>query len=192
MEERKYTIKEVAERNGLSAKTVQRIIKDYPELGVVMEPRKKTLLTYEQAAKVSGLLAKRSQSQFERDNDPENPQKVAEPETTNNTKNVAVLDSGTDFQLVLELQSQILALTERAAKAEGQVEQLQQQVIDLKDQRSRADERLDALQADLSSTRGLLQTAEENAARAEAEANSYKPSLFGFYRKSKPAITSGS
>lgn len=162
-----FTISEIAEKNGVSAKTVQNTIKENPQLGVVMKPRVKTILAYEQAAQISAIIgAKKSQFSAKKEIQGEIPSFSQNSGKQEKDEISQFPNSANESEQIAELMKQILSLTERAAKAEGQVEQLQQQVNDLKDQRSRADERIDALQADLSSTRGLLQTAEENAARA--------------------------
>lgn len=169
MEELYFTISEIAKRNGLSAKTVQRIIKEYPEIGVVMQPRKKTLLTYEQAAKVSGLLIKSRQSQKETEPIAELGKNLRQAETETTKENVAVSETETKNDEVAELYRQIAALTERAAKAEGRAEVLEEQVRDLQSQRSEWSDERARLQSDVASVRGLLESSEAKAARAEAQ-----------------------
>lgn len=179
-----FTIKEIAEKNGCSAKTIQNTIKSNPQLGIVMQPRKKTLLTYDQAAKISGLLDKK-RTQFS-GNSQENPEILSFSQNSENVEkaeNTQFEVSANENSEVAELRKQILQLIERAAKAEGEAEALKAQVEDLKGQRDKWDGERINLQGQLAGINRQLQTAEENAARAQAEADSYEKSVFGFYRK---------
>ena len=177
LEEQLYSVKEVAERNGLSAKTIQRVIRDNPEIGVVMKPRTKTLLTFTQAAQISSII-KSNRSQIA-----ENSDKVVRTEPNSKIEKSQVAETAADSAKIAELEAQILALTERAAKAEGRVEVLQSQVNDLKEQRDTAIEERKVLLSDLTGTRKLLEDSEAKAQRAEDEANRFTKSFFGFYRK---------
>lgn len=171
MGETRYTLREIAEMNSVSAKTVQRLIKDHPELGIVMKPRTKTLVDFNQAAQVSALLGLKKSQDSEMNGDVvENRDISQKTETVSEVDKVAVLESATNFELVEELRAQILQLTERAARAEGQVEVLESQVRDLQSQRVEWSEERSRLQSDVASVRGLLETSELKAARSAAQA----------------------
>lgn len=188
-----FTIKEIAEKNALSAKTVQNAIKANPQLGIVMRPKVKTVLTFEQAAQLSAVLSKKK-SQFSENSENESdiPRVSQETENFEEEKISQFSETANDSKLVEELYSKIIELTERAAKAEGAVEALEAQVRDLREQREKADEERRSLQGELVGAQKLLEDSEMKAERAQAdadsyraEANSYKPSLFGFYRKER-------
>lgn len=188
-----FTIKEIAEKNGLSAKTVQNAIKANPQLGIVMRPKVKTVLTFEQAAQLSAVLGKKK-SQFSENsaNESDIPRVSQETENFEEEKISQFSETANDSKLVEELYSKIIELTERAAKAEGAVEALETQVRDLREQREKADEERRSLQGELLGAQKLLEDSEMKAERAQAdadsyraEADSYKPSLFGFYRKER-------
>ena len=188
-----FTIKEIAEKNALSAKTVQNAIKANPQLGIVMRPKVKTVLTFEQAAQLSAVLGKKK-SQFSENsaNESDIPRVSQETENFEEGRISQFSETANDSKLVEELYSKIIELTERAAKAEGAVEALGAQVRDLREQREKADEERRSLQGELVGAQKLLEDSEMKAERAQAdadsyraEANSYKPSLFGFYRKER-------
>lgn len=188
-----FTIKEIAEKNGLSAKTVQNAIKANPQLGIVMRPKVKTVLTFEQAAQLSAVLGKKK-SQFSENsaNESDIPRVSQETENFEEGQISQFSETANDSKLVEELYSKIIELTERAAKAEGAVEALETQVRDLREQREKADEERRSLQGELLGAQKLLEDSEMKAERAQAdadsyraEADSYKPSLFGFYRKER-------
>lgn len=188
-----FTIKEIAEKNALSAKTVQNAIKANPQLGIVMRPKVKTVLTFEQAAQLSAVLGKKK-SQFSENsaNESDIPRVSQKTENFEEEKISQFSETANDSKLVEELYSKIIELTERAAKAEGAVEALEAQVRDLREQREKADEERRSLQGELVGAQKLLEDSEMKAERAQAdadsyraEANSYKPSLFGFYRKER-------
>jgi chromosome segregation ATPase len=183
MGKQQFTIKEVAEKHNLSAKTVQRAISEHPEFGVVMKPRTKTLLTYEQVAKISSVLDKKH---IDAKNDveiAENSQNMPDFETVSNSEISQFSEQNQILRQVEELQRQIVSLTERAAKAEGRVEGLENLISELKEQRNDAQEERKKIQAILDNTNKLLESSEAKAERAQAEAESFKPSIFGFYRK---------
>ena len=77
-----FTIKEIAEKNALSAKTVQNAIKANPQLGIVMRPKVKTVLTFEQAAQLSAVLGKKK-SQFSENSENESDIPRVSQETEN-------------------------------------------------------------------------------------------------------------
>lgn len=188
-----FTVRDVAEKNGLSAKTVQNAIKANPQLGIVMRPKVKTVLTFEQAAQLSAVLGKKK-SQFSENSENESdiPRVSQKTENFEEGRISQFSETANDSKLVEELYSKIIELTERAAKAEGAVEALETQVRDLREQREKADEERRSLQGELVGAQKLLEDSEMKAERAQAdadsyraEANSYKPSLFGFYRKER-------
>lgn len=181
-----FTIKEIAEKNALSAKTVQNAIKANPQLGIVMRPKVKTVLTFEQAAQLSAVLGKKK-SQFSENsaNESDIPRVSQETENFEEGQISQFSETANDSKPVEELYSKIIELTERAAKAEGEVARLEAQVRDLMEQRNKADEERRSLQGELAGTVKQLESSEAKAERAQAEADSYKPSLFGFYRKER-------
>lgn len=165
-----FTISEVAKKNGLSAKTIQNVIRENPQLGIVMKPRVKTILTYEQAAQISGLVSGKK-TQFS-----ENEQKTEDILSISQISENSEMVENSQFSITAkenseleELRKMVLELTERAAKAEGKAEMLQSQVDDLKSQRSEWSDERARLQSDVASVRGLLESSEAKAARAEAQ-----------------------
>lgn len=166
-----FTIAEVAKKNGLSAKTIQNVIRENPQLGIVMKPRVKTVLTYEQAAQISGLVSGKK-TQFS-ENEPKTEEIPSFSQNTGNNEtgeNSQFLETANEISELEELRKKVLELTERAAKAEGKAEMLQSQVDDLKSQRSEWSDERARLQSDVANIRGLLESSEAKAEKAYAQA----------------------
>lgn len=180
---------DIAKQLGVSPRSVQRVIASHPELGIVTVERKPTFLTAAQASQVAELVSREVAGNSGK------PALDARGAAANSQEVTGSEVGDTIFaQQVAELQAQLLAAMERAARAEGRCSALEEQIADLREQRAEASEERKALQGDLASTRKLLESAETNAQRAaterdaaRAEAASYKPSVFGFYRKAKVA-----
>ena len=185
------TIKDISDKTGWPKRKIQRFIAEHIELGIVMEERKKTVLTQLQATQLCALIAQECA-----DSDAEVPESVsnsatliestatrAQERADFSVKTALVAEQSFSLELLESLHEQINELTERAAKAEGRAEELERQVQDLKDQRQSVDDERKELQAKLSATTGLLESAEAKAERAQAEADSFEKSWFGLYRK---------
>ena len=188
-----FTIAEVAKKNGLSAKTIQNVIRENPQLGIVMKPRVKTILTYEQAAQISGLVSGKK-TQFS-ENEPKTDDIPSFSQNTGNSEaseNSQFLETANENSALEELRKRVLELTERAAKAEGKAEMLQSQVDDLKSQRSEWSDERARLQSDVANVRGLLESTEAKAARAAAQVDSLRAGVdavanAGFFARAKMA-----
>lgn len=197
------TIKEVAEKLGCSGKTIQRIIAEHPEMGVVMVARKPTLLDEKQVSQVADFFAKRSQGldkPAHQDTDSK-PAKVRHEATVSaNGSQVSI-----DLLQVLERMSQVSSpetitkreaeLMAKVAKLEAERDAAEQRIRDREEEIARLIAEHDKERIEFSETKGLLsglnddlklrlEDAETKAERAISEANSFKPSIFGFYRKS--------
>lgn len=188
-----FTIAEVAKKNGLSAKTIQNVIRENPQLGIVMKPRVKTILTYEQAAQISGLVSSKK-TQFS-ENEPKTENILRFSQNTGNNEideNSQFLETANENNELEELRKKVLELTERAAKAEGKAEMLQSQVDDLKSQRSEWSDERTRLQSDVANVRGLLESSEAKAAKAAAQVDSLRAGVdavanAGFFARAKMA-----
>lgn len=197
-----FTVKQVAEKLGCSGKTIQRIIAEHPEMGVVMVARKPTLLDEKQVSQVADFFSKRSQG-LDKSAPQETDSKSAKvrqtPPVSANGSQVSV-----DLLQVLGQMSQVQSsetvskseaeLMAKVAKLEAERDAAEQRIRDREEEIARLIAEHDKERMEFSETKGLLsglnddlkhrlEDAETKAERALSEANSYKPSLFGFYRK---------
>lgn len=182
-----YTIRQIAEGNGCSPRLVQKMIKQHPELGIVTEERKKTYLSQHQAAQLSALLAQKiaeksahlPQNAQKSENNAENSARADQESAETNPEN------GMITQEVAELRIQIATLRANLEAKDALIEAKDAEIGRLVDSQAKDREDIARMTAEFASTVKQLESAEAKAASAQAEAESYRPSLFGFYRKER-------
>lgn len=188
-----FTILEVAKKNGLSAKTIQNVIRENPQLGVVMKPRVKTILTYEQAAQISGLVSGKK-TQFS-ENEPKTesiPSFSQISENNEAVENSQFSTTAKESGEIAELRKQIMQLTVDLAVAKKENEMLKEQVQDFRSQRESWDSERRQLQSSIIDAAHSLESAEQKAARAAAQVDSLREGVdaiasAGFFARAKMA-----
>ena len=188
-----FTIAEVAKKNGLSAKTIQNVIKANPQLGVVMKERVKTYLTYEQAAQLSVLVADKRARFSEKDRETENiPNSAHNTEKNEDAEISQFSTSAKENSELAELRKQIMQLTVEVAVAQKENAMLHEQVRDFKSQRDSWDGERRQLQSSIIDAAHSLESAEQKAARAAAQVDSLREGVdaiasAGFFSRAKMA-----
>ena len=182
-----FTVRQIAEKNGCSARVVQKLIRQHPELGIVTEERKKTYLTQHQAAQISALLNQKSAEKGS-ESVVINPVSAYGAESTaNRNQKSADLSAETGFvsEEVAEMRVLVATLRAQIEAKEALISAKDAEISRLVDSQAKDRESLERVTSEFASTVKQLETAEAKAERAQAEADSYKPSLFGFYRKDR-------
>lgn len=163
------TVRELADVLGISKSTLMRFCKD--ELGLRPEPRKVLQLDAVATAACCsrfGDCVRGGSSSTSNDES-----------TASSLLQLDAVDSVVT-QEVARLMAQVARLEAERDAADARARQYRDEIDRLIAEHDK--ERVDnaAARAQLA---GALESAEQKAARAEAEASSYRPSLFGFYRK---------
>lgn len=178
------TVRELADVLGISKSTLMRFCKD--ELGLRPEPRKVLQLdavaTAACCSRFGDCVRGGSSSTS---NDESTASSLLQIDAVDSAVKLqhAAADDAVDSvvtQEVARLMAQVARLEAERDAADARARQYRDEIDRLIAEHDK--ERVDnaAARAQLA---GALESAEQKAARAEAEASSYRPSLFGFYRK---------
>lgn len=182
------TVRELADKLGVSPQTVRRYVKK--ELGVATREREVLQLDAAQAAAVADHFSRTrtGKTTAEAATTPAIPlQHVA-------TTSATVLQHvATDVAGVATVSKDVAELMAQVARLEAERDAADARARQYRDEIDRLIEEHDKERADNAAARaqlaGALESAEQKARRAEAEASSYRPSIFGFYRKEeKPRL----
>lgn len=168
------TVSQLAAELGVSSQTIRRFCKTELQL-VAPAERVPLQLDATQAAIVADHFSGRRPAKSQQAA-PNSVATVATDDATNS--NMVSQEVAELMQRVARLEAERDAADQRAAQYRAEIDRL----IEEHD-KERADNA--AARAQLA---GALESAEQKAARAEAEAGSYRPSLFGFYRKEKAPL----
>ena len=168
-----FSIKDVADACGVVPKTVQQRIKEHPELGIQMVERRKTWLTAKQASALAGMLSSQGKK----------PQNFAafssisgeNSETGEDSQEIAT-ENTQNFAAVAALNAEVAALKAQLAGKDEVIKAKDDEIIRLVAERKDERQALATVYEQLGQAQKLLEG-------AQAEARSYKPSLFGFWRK---------
>ena len=175
------TVRELADVLGISKSTLMRFCKD--ELGLRPEPRKVLQLDAVATAACCsrfGDCVRGGSSSTSGDESTASSLLQLDAVDSSVKLQHAAADDAVDSvvtQEVARLMAQVARLEAERDAADARARQYRDRLIAEHD-KERADNA--AARAQLA---GALESAEQKAARAEAEASSYRPSLFGFYRK---------
>ena len=182
-----FTIRQIADKNGCSTRVVQKLIRQHPELGIVTEERKKTYLTQHQAAQVSALLNQKSAEKGSESAAMSSISAYVAESTANRNQKSADLSAETGFisEEVAEMRVLVATLKARIEAKDALISAKDAEISRLIDSQTKDRESLERVTSEFASTVKQLETAEAKAERAQAEADSYRPSLFGFYRKDR-------
>ena len=196
------TVRELADKLGVSPQTVRRYVKK--ELGVATREREVLQLDAAQAAAVADHFSRTrtGKTTTEAATTPATPlQHVATTSATvlqhvaTDVAGVATDVAGvaTDVAGVATVSKDVAELIAQVARLEAERDAADARARQYRDEIDRLIEEHDKERADNAAARaqlaGALESAEAKARRAEAEASSYRPSIFGFYRKEeKPRL----
>lgn len=171
------TVRELADKLGVSPQTVRRYVKK--ELGVATREREVLQLDAAQAAAVADHFSRTRTGKT----------------TTEAAKTPAtpLQHVATDVAGVATVSKDVAELIAQVARLEAERDAADARACQYRDEIDRLIEEHDKERADNAAARaqlaGALESAEAKARRAEAEASSYRPSIFGFYRKEeKPRL----
>lgn len=170
-----YSIKDVADACGVVPKTVHQRIKEHPELGIQMVERRKTWLTARQASALAGMLSSQRKK-------PQNFAALASissenPETAEDSQGIATKNTQ-NFASVAALNAEVAALKAQLAGKDEVIKAKDDEIQRLVEERKDERQALTIAYEQLGQAQKLLEG-------AQAEAKSYRPSIFGFWRKSK-------
>jgi chromosome segregation ATPase len=180
-----FTVRQIAEKNGCSARVVQKLIRQHPELGIVTEERKRTYLTQHQAAQISALLNQKSAENGSESTAFSHISAYGAESTANKKQKSADLIAETGFisEEVAEMRVLVATLQAQIEAKDALIASKDAEIGRLVDSQAKDRESLERVTSEFASTVKQLETAEAKAERAQAEADSYRPSLFGFYRR---------
>lgn len=190
MANRKSAITQIAERCGKSPEFVRGVIREHPELDIVMESRKATFLTQNQASALVAIIQQRERTPaISTDHDCQKNDPYCQL-TANLTDNEALQLKARIEELERELAATKTDLAVQKALADerkeeiGRFQEHSQKLLESAEAKARrAEGAEDEAKAELEKVQKDLETAKEEVAKAQAEAESFKPSWFGFYRK---------
>lgn len=180
-----FTVRQIAEKNSCSVRVVQKLIRQHPELGVVTEERKKTYLSQHQAAQISALLSQKSAEKGSESAVIGSISAYGAELTANRNQKSADSSAETGFvpKEVAEMRVLVATLKAQIEAKDALISAKDAEIGRLVDLQVKDRETLERVTSEFASTVKQLETAEAKAERAQAEADSYRPSLFGFYRR---------
>lgn len=156
-------IASVAEQFGKSSNYVRSVIKKHPELGIVLEARAPTVLDHNQISALCSVIEKELE-QYQ-------------------APSFAIIHNQSENEVQSNRNIMQSELQQELKDKEREIEELKSQLAQVKMDAAvaaaRAEERSEAislLRESQGQTQKLLEAAQE-------EASSYRPSMFGFYRK---------
>lgn len=182
------TVRELADVLGISKSTLMRFCKD--ELGLRPEPRKVLQLdavaTAACCSRFGDCVRGGSSSTS---NDESTASSLLQLDAVDSVVKLqhAAADDAADDAVDSVVTQEVARLMAQVARLEAERDAADARARQYRDEIDRLIAEHDKERADNAAARaqlaGALESAEQKAARAEAEASSYRPSLFGFYRK---------